>query len=128
MKKFLKFLVVGGSGFGIYFGGLAFLTEILGLYYIISAAISATFSINWNYFMNNYWSFGDQKNENHAIGLSKFVVATGIETGIFFVLMIFFTELIGIQYMISNVIALMIRLPIKFVMCRFWVYTGVNND
>ena len=127
MKKFAKFLVIGGSGFVIYFGGLAFLTELVGLHYIISAVIAATFSINWNYFMNNYWSFGDQKNDNHALGLGRFVIATAIETGIFFALMIVFTEWFGIQYMVSNIIALMIRLPIKFFMCRFWVYSGGKN-
>ena len=56
-KRPLKFLTVGGVGVGVNLGLLAFLTEVVHVWYIASAVVGILIATAWNYVMNNYWTF-----------------------------------------------------------------------
>ena len=122
MKRFIKFLIIGGVGWVIYIGILYTLVEFVGVNYILSAIMAAIASILFNFFVNDRWSFSDRNNGSKFFGFGKFAVVTGLETGMFFGLMIMFTEWLGINYMLSNVMALFVRLPMKYALCWMWVW------
>ena len=121
--RFAKFLIAGVVGLGINTGFLFVFTDWIGLFYLISAIIAGAINVTINYFWNNYWAFSDRENSNHALGLGKFYLATGIETGIYFGLLILFTEVFGIYYLLSSIIAIAIRLPVKYFLCLRWVFS-----
>ncbi|MEN8614647.1 glycosyltransferase family 2 protein [Dehalogenimonas sp. THU2] len=52
-----RFNVISLGGLGIYLGTLALLTETLGLFYIVSAAIGIVAAFGWNFLVNNWWTW-----------------------------------------------------------------------
>ncbi|TDA32868.1 MAG: hypothetical protein DSO03_01730 [Hadesarchaea archaeon] len=56
---FAKFCLVGLSGVGVNLGLLWCLTEIFGLFYLYSSAISVEVSIISNFLLNEFWTFGN---------------------------------------------------------------------
>lgn len=60
-KKFIKFCAVGGSGALITFAITAFLTEILGFYYLASMVFAVFVATIWNFMLNLMWTFKERK-------------------------------------------------------------------
>ena len=52
MQQIIRFAFVGGGAFVIDYGVMIFLTEVGGLNYLISSAISFTVSVIFNYIMS----------------------------------------------------------------------------
>jgi len=60
-KKFIKFCIVGGSGALIHFAIVWTLTEAAGLWYMLSTAISIAIVVTWNFTLNSFWTFSQNK-------------------------------------------------------------------
>lgn len=56
--KPLKFLIVSTVGLGINLGALLFFTEILNVWYALSAVIGIALGLTWNFVMHSMWTFG----------------------------------------------------------------------
>jgi len=63
-KQFVKFLVVGGTGFTINTITLVFLHSAFNIEKNIAASIGAELAIISNFFFNNFWTFKHSKVEN----------------------------------------------------------------
>ena len=59
-KRFLQFLIVGGTGFILQFLTV-YLVIFFGATQTIAAMIGGEVAILWNFFANNMWTFGDTK-------------------------------------------------------------------
>jgi dolichol-phosphate mannosyltransferase len=55
--RLLRFNVTSLGGFIIYLGILALLTQVFGLFYIISAAIGIVVGFGWNFMVNSAWTW-----------------------------------------------------------------------
>lgn len=64
-KQFIKFLVVGGTGFLINFIGLNVFWHIFGLSESLSSSMGAEIAIISNFFLNNHWTFRHHKIEGN---------------------------------------------------------------
>ena len=130
MIRLVKFLIIGGTGVAINLGLLALLTEIFGLYYMLSAVIVSFFGIAYNYLANNFWSFSDRKNNDMASGFGKFLTVMIMYSIIYYGGLYLFTELILKDfvffiikgYMIAAVLAIVIATIPKYVLCFLWVW------
>lgn len=60
-KKFIKFCVVGGTGYLLLMGMTYLFTEVFELYYIASIAISGVLVAIWNFTWNLRWTFNDKR-------------------------------------------------------------------
>jgi len=56
--------VVGGTGYLLLMSLTYLFTEVFGLYYIISIAISGVIVAIWNFTWNLKWTFNDKKQIN----------------------------------------------------------------
>lgn len=58
MKKFITFGLIGFSGVGINFVILYFMTEAIGLHYLVSNIFAISLAFLWNYYWNRrlLWS------------------------------------------------------------------------
>lgn len=65
-QKFIKFSIVGGIGAVITFGLTWLLTEIFGLWYMLSLTIAAVTALCSNYTLNCLWTFKIAKNTDDA--------------------------------------------------------------
>lgn len=59
-KRFLQFLIVGGTGFILQFITV-YVVIIFGIKQFIAAMIGGEIAILWNFFANNKWTFKDTK-------------------------------------------------------------------
>ena len=103
--RFLKFCIVGGSGVIVNMGLLWLLTEIAGLYYLISSAISIETSIITNFILNDYWTWKDVGGAGFKERLGravKFNVICAVGLVINISILWTMTEVFGIYYMVSN--------------------------
>jgi len=57
----VKFLTVSGIGIGVNLGTLLILTEVVGLWYFLSATLAVGAAVTWNFTMHSMWTFGKCK-------------------------------------------------------------------
>ncbi len=62
-KQFIKFLMVGGTGFLINFIGLNVFWHIFGMPEQVASSLGAEIAIISNFFLNNYWTFKHKRIE-----------------------------------------------------------------
>ncbi len=124
--RFIKFSIVGGGGVFVNMGILYALTEWVGMYYMVSALIAIEVSILTNFILNDIWTWGDRK---HLTGsgflkrMLKYNISAGIAAflGNFSTLMVL-TELVGLYYIISNLIGIGVGVLVNFVLNDLWTY------
>ena len=112
VQQFMKFGVVGVIAFVIDYGLMVALTELAGVNYLISATISFTVSVVFNYLASMRYVF------THKQGLSRrrefviFVVLSVIGLGVNDLLMWLGS---GVSYLIVKIVATAIVMVYNFV-------------
>jgi len=103
--EFARFMVVGAITTLIDFGLLLYLTEILSVYYLLSATVGFVFSQSWAYVACERWVYAKSSVENHAAGLTAFLLISF--TGLLLTLLFLWTatEQLGLYYFYSKVAA-----------------------
>ncbi|MDY6893401.1 MAG: glycosyltransferase family 2 protein [Chloroflexota bacterium] len=107
VKRFLKFCTVGASGTVVYLGLLSLLTEVGGLYYILSAALGYEVSILTNFTLNELWTFRDRRSSGQRWSVLtravKFNIVSLGGLAIHEAVLFFFTEFVGLFYIASAI-------------------------
>ena len=122
IKEFFKFAFVVLIGTFINLAILYLLTEFFGIYYLFSTVISFIFAMTNNFIWNKVWTF----KENIKLDVGKkylqfgLVSVSALLVNLFFLYI--FTEIFGIYYIISQVLAIGISLIINFLGNKFWTF------
>ncbi len=125
--EIIRFALVGGTGFFIHLGLLFFFTDIVALYYMISAVIAFVVNSIWNYSLNSKVTF---RMNGGIIGYFKYLMATMITRGIYFALLFALTDLSGIHYLISSILATGLCFLVNYALSRKYVWNkkvGANE-
>ena len=129
--RFLKFGLVGLSGVLVNEGLLWLLTENLGLYYLLSAAIAVETAIITNFILNDIWTFRDRRTPgNRSLlgrGLKFNLVSLG-GLGINIAILWTVTEVVGISYLISNLIGIAGATLWNFTINTLWTWRVKPNS
>lgn len=102
LQQFSRYIVVGGLAFLVDFGLLYLLTELLGLYYLFSAAIAFLFGLFTNYILSRLWVFDRRTIKNVAVELVIFTAIGIVGLGLNEVIIWFVREKIHFHYMIAK--------------------------
>lgn len=105
IAQMMKFGVVGIIAFVIDYGLMVLLTELVGLNYLVSATISFTVSVIFNYIASMRYVFAHKEGMSRKREFTIFVVLSVIGLGINNGLMWLGTSLIGISYLITKIFA-----------------------
>lgn len=115
-NQLIKFGVVGVIAFIIDYGIMVLLTEVFNIQSLISAAISFTISVIFNYIASIKWVFDVNKEKNNkAKELIIFIILSVIGLGINELIMWIMDKNFGIYYMISKIIATIVVMCYNFV-------------
>ena len=108
--QFLRYIFVGGAAFIVDFGSLYILTDIFGIYYLISAAIAFLLGLVANYLLSISWVFNKRTLDSKSMefGIFTFIGIIGLGLNEFFIW--FFTAEVGFYYLISKIISAVIIL------------------
>lgn len=108
--QLFRYFFVGGAAFIVDFGSLYILTDIFGIYYLISAAIAFILGLIVNYLLSISWVFNQRTMDNRLSEFTVFTIIGVIGLGLNEVLIWFFTGYIGLFYLVSKIIAAVIIL------------------
>lgn len=121
IKRLIKYTATGCVSLTADFFILAFLTEIVHLYYLISVICSFTLSNLISYIVNRQWGFKDTK--SHAYGAYLrflFFSMAGLIMTVF--LMWVFVEKLGVYYLISRIIVSGIAGIVTFILHSLFTF------
>jgi putative flippase GtrA len=103
--QFFRYIFVGSIAFIVQFSSLYALTSILGVYYLISAPIAFILGLIANYTLSIYWVFSKHKFNNMWSEFMIFSIIGVVGLGLNEAFMWFFTDFLGLFYLISNIFA-----------------------
>lgn len=122
IKQFIKFSLVGIINTLINLAIFLLLTEIFEVYYILSAVFAFLVAVTNSFVLNKIWTF----KENLRLELGKkylrfgLVSVSALLVNLFFLYI--FTEVFGIYYIISQILAIGISLIINFIGNKIWTF------
>lgn len=137
-ERFFKFLIVGTIGFGVDFGLLTFLVEVIGLEPVVANTFSFSAAVVSNFTLNRYWTYPDSRSKRRRIQLLQFgmvsIIGLAINNLILFLLQHPFDALLrtvhappGLGgYIPAKMVATVVVLFWNFFINRFWTYNDVD--
>ena len=115
-SQLIKFGLVGGIAFLIDYGIMVFLTEVFKIPSLISAAISFTVSVIFNYIASVKWVFDVDKEKNSKTKeLVVFILLSIVGLGINELIMWIMDKEFGIYYMVSKIVATIVVMCYNFI-------------
>ncbi len=115
LGQIIRFAFVGGSAFVIDYAVMIFLTEIMGINYLISSGISFAVSVIYNYILSVHWVFDVDQDRSKKAEFVIFIILSVIGLGINQLVMWIAVDLVGIFYMIAKIIATAIVMVYNFI-------------
>lgn len=103
--QMLRYLVVAGIAFAVDFSSLFVLTDVFGLYYLVSAVLAFCLGIVVNYALSVRWVFSKRKLASKHMEFLAFGVIGLVGLALLTVLMWLLTEMLGVHYLLSKIIA-----------------------
>jgi len=98
-------VVTSALAFSVDFGLLVLLTEIAGLHYLVSAALSFCVGASVSYTLSVLWIFRTRRFSSRLLEYALFVGVGVVGLGLNEVLLWLLTEPLGLYYMASKVVA-----------------------
>jgi dolichol-phosphate mannosyltransferase len=121
-RQFIKFLIVGGLGTIITIVLLYIFTEFVGIYYIISSIFAFIIAMTHNFILNKIWTFKEKISLEFWNKYLKFVLVSISAFAVNISFLYIFTELIGIYYLLSQVLAIGVAFIINFSGSKLWAF------
>ena len=119
---------------GVFIGMLAiwFFTEVIGLFYLISGIIGAIFSILNDFIFNEIWTFSYRRREGQFLSriikrFARFILTKAFGFLIAISTLAFFTQAVGLHYLVSNFIAVAASFIWNYAMSSYWVWAWKRN-
>ena len=120
--QFFRYIFVGATAFVVDFFFLYFFSATCGIYYLISGVLSFIISVLVNYIMSTKWVFNQENIENKLVEFNLFIIISTIGLVFTEILLYVFTDIIGLYYLISKIIAAIIVLFWNFIARRVMFY------
>ena len=124
--KVVRFGLVGLSGILVNMGLLYALTEVAGLYYLVSAAIAIELSIVNNFVWNDVWTFKSARNLRFGRRIQRILsfqaVSMGgliINMGVLYIL----ADIAGVYYLAANLAGIFVAFAWNYMVNRRYTWT-----
>jgi len=121
-SQFLKSVFSGGTSslFDLFL--LWFLTSILGVYYLISSALSFISATFLNYFLNISFVFDERRISSKKIEISGFFLISILTLFLTQILMFIFVEKFKIFYLLAKIITIFLVFFFNFSLRRIFLF------
>ncbi|MBN1147848.1 MAG: glycosyltransferase family 2 protein [Anaerolineales bacterium] len=125
--RMVNFGLVGLSGIAVNTLAMALATDVLGIYYLISAVLATLASSTWNFALSEYWVFrAGSQSEGRLKRFGLFFMVNNLAL-LFRAPMIYgLTSIIGIHYLVSNLLSLMALFIARYFLSANWIWVGAE--
>jgi dolichol-phosphate mannosyltransferase len=121
--RFARFGIVGLSGLVVNTLLLAFFTDVVGLFYVVSAVIATQGSTLWNFCFTEAWVFsGRDHRRTRGTRLAMFFVMNNVALALRGPLLVLLTSGFGIHYVVSNLISLLVLTLVRYGLADSWIW------
>jgi uncharacterized membrane protein/putative flippase GtrA len=124
-RRLLQYVLVGALGLGINQGVLFLATGIVGLSYVVGGTLSRVVSVLANYGINDAWTWrnrGGAGAREYVVRGGKYVLTRIVGIAIGLAALVVFVELLGLHYLIANVLAVGVGVAWGFGASERWVW------
>ncbi len=123
LLQFFRNALVGSFAFVLELGLMYLLTECAHVYYLWSSVFSSLCAGGINYLLSTIWVFNQSKVKNKPLEFILFTAigALGLLLNVFFLWLL--TDCIGIYYMFSKVIAMILVFTLIFFIRKYVLFT-----
>ena len=124
-RRFGIFCLVGLSGVFVNMGILWLLTEVIQLYYLISAAFAIELSIISNFLLNDHFTFPDRRSPTKNALLKrllKFNLVSLAGLTINMSVLWLLTEVAGLFYLLSNLVGIVVAALWNYLINSLWTW------
>ena len=106
---------------------LALLTDVAGLFYVVSAVIATQASTLWNFCFTELWVFSDREHRRgRASRMALFFLMNNAALALRGPLLVLLTSGLGIHYVVSNVISLVALTLVRFALADTWIWAKAS--
>ena len=109
-------------GFWADIAALALLTEIIGLYYLISAAVSFTVGLSVTYGLSVLWIFKHRRIKSRIAEFAAFSLIGLVGVVVMLAAMWLLTEVVHLHYLISKIISSVLVFAVNFTMRKLLLF------
>jgi putative flippase GtrA len=120
--QFFRYTIAGGIAYIVDFSVLFCLKEFFGIFYLTSAAVGFTFGIVTNYLLSLSWVFTGYERKSIPFELTIFFITGVSGLGLNHLIMWFFTDRIGLYYLVSKIISGALVLFWNFTLRKFILF------
>jgi dolichol-phosphate mannosyltransferase len=120
-SKFVKFLIVGGSGVLINEGLLAILTEIYLVQISIAGVIAIESSIISNFLLNNFWTWRDNRHKPFTTRFVQYHYVALIAGSVNYLVLIGLSNM-GLHHLLANLVGIALGTVINFLLNNYWTF------
>jgi len=120
--QLLRSAAAAHLGFWADFAVLALLTEIVGLYYLISAAVAFTIGLTVTYGLSVLWIFKHRRINSRIAEFAAFSLIGVIGAAVMLAAMWFLTEVVHLHYLISKVVSSVLVFAVNFTMRKLLLF------
>lgn len=124
--KVIRFGLVGISGILVNMGLLYALTEVAGLYYLVSAAIAIELSIVNNFALNDVWTFRSIEFLKFGRRFSRFGSFQAVSMGglaLNMAVLYLLAEVAGVYYLLANLAGISVAFAWNYMVNRHYTWT-----
>lgn len=125
LGRFIRFCLVGASGVFVNMGLLWLLTELCGLFYLFSAAVSIETSIITNFTLNDFFTFPDRRSRGSRqffLRLGKYNLVSLAGLALNMTILWLFTTFLGLHYLLSNLCGIAIATLWNYAANFLWTW------
>jgi dolichol-phosphate mannosyltransferase len=121
--RFARFGAVGASGLVVNTVLLAALTDVVGLFYLVSAVIATQGSTLWNFCLTELWVFSDRDHKRgFGTRMALFFLMNNAALAVRGPLLVLLTSGLGIHYVVSNIVSLLGLTLVRFALSDTWIW------
>ena len=123
-----RFGLVGLTGIVINQLVLGLLTEVAGLYYLLSAIAATQFSSTWNFVGTENWAFAGREFRGHIA--RRYVAFMAISNSTLLLripLLWFLSDLLRINYLVGNLVSLGVMFAVRFLIADGWIWAAASH-
>lgn len=131
IKRFIKFCIVGASGFCVNLGLLALFVEVVGMHKVWAQIPSYQISILTNFMFNEFWTFSDRRTpglKSFLIRAVKFNLISQVGWGINISVYYLALNFAGIYYIVSQIIAIAVATMWNFFSNLIWTWRQKQGE
>lgn len=127
-REVVKYTLVSFMGGALNLAILYSLTEFLGVYYILSAAIGFIVAGINNFTLNKVWTFKENLKDKYFKEYFYFLSVSIFSYALSILLLYLLTEFAGIFYIFSQAIALIVGGSLNFVINKIYTFKAEKKE